>query len=472
MKKLALYITVFGVFFAYFAYHFREEPYFMDEGAHVAQSYYYRLMKEGKFNDVNWFHLASYDYLNIGRTLVGLSLDLQGYEIPKSLEEMEAWYGVDGRPGDNTPPKDMERIYAARWPMMIGGAFGCLAMFALVKQFVGPFTGFFASFLLAASPLYYSLSRRAMADVWVAAFELAALAVIMHVGHRLPISGKKYLFVAGPPLAVVGGVLLGLSAGTKLNGAIAVCALAIGTGVILAICAPWRSIGPTHVAAKRLGFITGLAVLSAALTFFIEHPYFYASPTFPPQTSEVTINIDGAPRPQFWIEEKVKPLATKNSFQRLQYMFEYRDGVLQEMVAKNRFPEASLPTLGDRLRAIVIEGIGRWSYAGRLGLAPSTAAIPATILVLIGVWWCVGEGRRHWKMGMLPLTWIFPIWLFTEVVVLSRELTLNWDRYFLDVVVITTLMTALAIGGTFQWLNRQLVLLPPESNGPPDAPHA
>jgi len=469
---MALYIGVFGVFLAYFAYCFRDEPYFMDEGAHVAQSYYYRLMKEGKVNDVNWFHLASYDYLNVGRTLVGLALDLQGYEVPNSLEEMEAWYGVDGRPGDNTPPSDMDRIYAARWPMMIGGAFGCLALFALVKQFVGSFMGIVASTLLAASPLYYMLSRRAMADVWVVAFELAALAVIMHLGHRLPIAGKKYLIVAGPPLSILSGVLLGLSSGTKLNGAIVVCALAIGTGLILAISAPWRSVGPTHIAAKRLGLITGLAVLSAALTFYIEHPYFYASPTFPPQTSDVTIVIDGVPRPQFWIEDTVKPLAAKNSFERLQHMFAYRDGVLHEMLEKNRFPEASLPTTGARLKAIVVEGIGRWSFAGRLGLQPETAAIPATFLVLIGVLWCIGEGRRQWKMGMLPLTWIFVTWLVTEVVVLSRELTLNWDRYYLDIVVLTTLMSALAIGGTIQWLNRQLVLLPPESTAPPDTSHA
>ena len=207
-------------------------------------------MKEGKFNDVDWLHLASYDYTNIGRQIVGFALDVQGYDPPKSIEAMETWYGAEQELADYSPPENLSRLYAARWPMLIGGAFGCLAMFALVKQFIGPLTGLLAATLLAASPLYYTLSRRAMADVWVVAFELAGIALLMHVGHRLPLVGKKYLFIVGPPIAIAAGILLGLSAGTKLNGAIAICAFVIGTGVILAICAPWRSKGPTHFAAS------------------------------------------------------------------------------------------------------------------------------------------------------------------------------------------------------------------------------
>ena len=472
VKKLALYAAVFGVFLAYFAYHYTEEPYFIDEGAYLAQSYYYRLMKEGKINDVDWLHLAAYDYPNIGRSIVGFSLDLQGYELPQSIEGMEAWYGAEQEKADYSAPEDLSRLYAARWAMLIGGAFGCLAMFALVKQFIGPMTGLLAATLLAASPLYYTLSRRAMADVWVAAFELAGLALLMHVGHRLPLVGKKYLFIVGPPIAIGAGILLGLSAGTKLNGAIAICALAIGTGLILAICAPWRSIGPTHFAAKRLGFITVLAIISATLTFFIEHPFFYANPTLPAPSSDFAVLVDGKNRSQVWIDEDVRPLAAKNPYRRLEHMFNYREAVLQEMLTKNRFPEASLPTITDRWNAILVQGLGRWSFAGRLPLTPQGAAVVASILILLGVWWSLAEGRRRWKMGMLPLTWIFVTWLVTEVVVLSRELTLDWDRYYLDVVVLVALFTALGIGGTLQWINQQLVLLPPESPAPPDATHA
>lgn len=462
-RRLALPLLVLFGSAAYFALGVRSEPYFTDEGAYLAQTYFYRLVREARINDIDWFHPASYDHLNVGRLMVGASLDLAGKPIPESLRDMEEWYE-----GAEVKPPEFDRLLAGRIPMLIGSAVGCLGMFLLLRNLIGPMTGIIGAVLLATSPVYLIHARRAMADNWVVAFVLLGLSMIVGIGPSLQ-GGDRKQFLKGMLKGALAGLFLGLAAATKLNGATALVAVVLATGFMLAVAAPWRSMGPAHPLARRFGFVVIGTIAIAAGSFLVVHPFFYAQPTIPESDpASTTIIINGEPRSREWVEDKVRPLADMGAPERLQVMLEYRRGVLQQVLLENRFPEDSLRSIPDRLWAIWYEGMGRWSFAGAWQVPQSVAAVIGLSAVVGGLWWCLSQGSRQWWMGQLPMTWLLIGWLGVEILILSRELTLDWDRYYLGIVAQTAAFGAICVGGLLQTISNRLVLMPPQPDAEPE----
>jgi hypothetical protein len=451
------------------------EKYFEDEGAYLAGSYYYRLVKEGRLDDVDWFYLGSYDHLQVGRWMMGAALDARGLRLSDSTRELEAWYGADGARQTEINPDEIDRLLTARLSMMVGAAIGCWAAFIVAKQIVGPVTGLIAALLLGSSPLYAMHARRAMPDDWVIAFGLVGLACVFFLAKRLPLRrGYRFHLTRTLPGVVFAGISFGLSAGTKLSGISILIAVLVGAGLLLALSAPWRKAGPTHTVMKRWGILILMTFVIAVGVFIAVHPFFYARPKLPPTNpDQPTLLVDGQMRDAKWIESYVRPLADAGIVERLRYLLQYRQSVLDDQAIQDRFPKDKLPTTSSRISALVHDGWGKYSGMTRLGLSPSFSSILIGLLVLAGLIWCGTEGTRFWKMGMVPIHWMLIIWFFVEGAILTRELSLNWDRYYLGWITITALLSAVGLGGPIASMGRRLVLLPPipteEQPSPPAA---
>ncbi|MFO0949175.1 MAG: hypothetical protein U1D30_25235 [Planctomycetota bacterium] len=202
---------------AYFHHGLEEEPFFADESADIAQTYYYRLAKSGDWNHSDWIHPAAYDHLPVFKYLIGGYLDLAGYgeKIPRSTSDWEWWIG-----GHFDPPRDVELLHAARIPMLWGAVLGCVMIYVLASQLEGPKTGLLAAALLALSPDYYTHARRVMADDLTQGLVMAGLAIFLAMLKTAP---SRIGTMAGKPEAeegtgvsrtrwVLGGLMGALSA--------------------------------------------------------------------------------------------------------------------------------------------------------------------------------------------------------------------------------------------------------------------
>src|SRR5262249_34759203 len=119
-----------------------------------------------------------------------------------------------------------------RWPFVLGGVLGCVAIYALGFQLRDQRTGLLAALLLMINPLYRLHARRAMADVLVEAFLLTCLALMLWAWSRLLLGrGGVSAWIA----AILGGVAAGLAALAKLNGVLALVILAAWTLLGLAL---------------------------------------------------------------------------------------------------------------------------------------------------------------------------------------------------------------------------------------------
>jgi hypothetical protein len=463
MRRWGLGLVVFLVSLFLFSRHLLDEPYFMDEGAYIAGTYYYRLMKEGEWNHVDWFHLASYDHLNVGRAIIGGTLDGLGIELPNSIHPLEEWYGINGPAKSDSGARDPDRLLAARVSMMVGGAIGCWAIFALANELIGPVTGFLAALLLGSSPLYWTHARRAMADDWVIAFGLVGLTSVLFVTRRMPLHhGRLFHLKRTIPCMLLAGVAFGLSSATKLSGLSLLMGTLVGGGFILAKAAPWRQLGPSHAVCRRWGiFLVGMTAVAGS-TFLAVHPFFYAHPILPAgNEAEPGIVIDGELRDRTWVDNYVRPLASSGVWERLRYLVHYRQSVLDDKAIQERFSDDALPTARSRIQAMFLEGWGRRSFAAHLSLQDFWAGALVGLLVLSGFIWTIAEGRRHWRLGLLPIPWLVTAWFVVETFVLVRELSLNWDRYYMGWITLAAILAALGISGPITSLSRKLVLLPP-----------
>jgi 4-amino-4-deoxy-L-arabinose transferase-like glycosyltransferase len=459
-KSFAYGLFVVSALTVYFSRNHAEEPFFEDEKATLAQTYFYRLAKEGRWQDVDWLHQASYDSLNVGRTLAGAALDLAGYPLPTSIDDMDRWWA--DKDWAQSPPADSGPLLAARWPMHLGAAIGCLAMYLLVQQIVNPFSGGLAALLLAVSPVYVVHARRAMADDWVVALALVALALTVRTA-RTVVDNRRRAFLVSCLQSILTGAVLGLCVGTKWSGIGSLITFCLSVGILLAVIAPWRKTGPHHRDVKNFGFMAILTVVVASATFLAVNPFFWTQPHLrvEGESAEVVV-VNGQPLPRDYVDNHLKPLSEIGVWDRVRYALVYRDNILHDMIAKNQFPEHLLRSPQERLVAMATDGLGRWSFLAVLGLPRSASAAIGLLLALGGVWWLLAASRRLWFMGQLPYPAIVAVWALVEVAILSRQLTLNWDRYYLTLVAALCALSAIAVGGILQSISKSLILSPPD----------
>ena len=159
-------------------YDLRSEFHWRDESAFISQSYFFDLLLEGALDDPAWVSIPAIDLPPLPKYLIGLMLRTQGYPRPGPSEAL-AWYDDHSRRCE-TP----EMLVAARWPSVILGTLGCIAVFGSGALGRDPWTGAIAALLLLVNPLFHLLARRAMADIPCEALVLTATASALWFWQR------------------------------------------------------------------------------------------------------------------------------------------------------------------------------------------------------------------------------------------------------------------------------------------------
>lgn len=424
----------------WFGFSLDSEPFFADESAHIAQTNYFRLLAEGNVDDPAWLHPAAYDHGPIYKYLLGAGFYLTGREaaVPRSTTSWEWWMA-----GHFDPPSDPSVLITARRVLMFGAIAGCVALFAIGKTLRGVPTGLAAAALLAASPLYFTHARRAMADDLTQAFVLLGLWSF----YRASSSEKGAL---GPRVGwcLASGAFSGLAAATKLNGATALVAI-LGF-VIASSLAQGRSM--RWIERARTVLVGVLVASAAAATFVGVNPYLYARPS----EDQLAVSLRSRP-PE--LEREIRELASAGVLGRARHMLRHRTSSIEESMP--RFADYALPTIPDRARAIVREGMGRWSAFGRLPFPAGVRSTMAAALVLLGMIVLWSQGRRQASAGRVPAPWLFCLWPLVEAGMLLGTLKLDWDRYYMGVVAWTSLLPVIGIAGLVHGFWDRLVLKPP-----------
>jgi 4-amino-4-deoxy-L-arabinose transferase-like glycosyltransferase len=465
---------VLAVSFGWFAWRFDSEPEFVDESSAIATSYYFRLLARGELHHVDWLHPGAYDHVPVFKYLIGLALRLSGQQPPDSIAPWEQWMQRTFEPSQH--PGIARALRPARLIAVLGAAVGCAMMFLVGRMLVGVKTGIIAAGLLALSPLYATHARRAMADDWTQAFVLTAIWAILASARLIDASSVRWSRL--PWWLLAAGAVSALAAGTRLNGASAPVALGVLTIAVLVLAAVRRGDRTAaRAVAGRLALMTAVVGCVAAVVFIAINPFFYARPDLAATTSpdaDGTLLIGGHRRtPEF--RDEVERAAQLGIVGRTRLMLAHRaEGLAAGQLA---FPHLAIASKGERLQAIVAEGLGRWfafgsgQYIGEKDRRSSDYHVVSgwgvvkvvfwLLCLLVGLRTAWQEGRDRWRRGQIPIEWLLVTWTAVEVGVLLRNLVVDFDRYYLGAVTIASLLVPYGVAGALRRIHDQLVLRPP-----------
>jgi hypothetical protein len=390
---------------ALFARDLEGEPHFVDESAYISQAYFAELYGQGAWNDRAWLEYPALDLPPLPKYLIGLALHAQGYRAPSRAAAI-AWYG-NTQSRAETPAM----LLTARWPSVLLGVLGCLAVFELGTLAGDWRVGALAAFLVMVNPLYRLHARRAMADVPAEALILATAALGLWAWRNALAGRPRLLPWLLTTLGV--GVLGGLAVEAKLNGVLA-----------LMTVASWGVLGLALVRlpiARRLAFAssTVLAAIVALAVFVVLNPFLTAHPRGP-------------------LPPALKRLADQDLWQRTKTVLEHRMMVSRE--GMDQFSHNALRTLGERLRVVVTQGLGRFGPLGpahsdstrRYDWAQDRGALLWAPCVTLGACWALMRGRHQLRLGQPPTAWALALLALVACVTVTAYIPLAWDRYFLS----------------------------------------
>ena len=394
-----------------------DEPHFVDESAMYSQSYFADLLVRGARDDPAWLEFPGWDSSPLPKYVIGLMLRFGGYRRPGSAAA-QSWFQKTSRRFG--PPG---ALILVRWPFVVGGALGCVAIYALGILARDRRTGLLAALLFMINPLYRMHARRAMADVLVEAFLLACLALLLWVWRRM-LAGR------GGAAAWIATALAGTSAGlamlAKLNG-----------GLALVIVAAWMLMAlamPGFPIRLRLAFAPAalVAAVVAGMTFVALNPFLTAHPNggLPPP-------LAGTNRLSFW--------------ERARMLIVHRTEQAREQIVM--FPHNALKTPVEKLEVAAVQGFGRFGPFGprhsdstrRFDWTQDWGATIWLPWVGAGLVWSLAHGRRQYASGAPPTGWAIAVQAVVAAVVVTAYLPLAWDRYLLPLQCGSALLAAGAV---------------------------
>jgi hypothetical protein len=395
-----------------------DQPHFADESAMYSQSYFADLLLGGHRDSRAWLEYPGYDSSPLPKYLIGVTLRIAGYPRP-GPDAARQWFRDTSSRFD--PPGALVRV---RVPFVVGGALGCVAIYALGILVRDRRTGLVAAFLLMINPLYRMHARRAMADALVEAFLLICLALWLWLWRRA-LAGRAGW--AGWVAAILAGLAAALAALAKLNGGLAL--VIVAAWVLLAL-ALWR-----FALRGRLMLIPAALVTTivAALTFLALNPYLTARP------NGTNLSI----------------------WSRARYLVEHRREVArnQQTVA---FRNYALTTPGEKLEVAAVQGFGRFGPFGprhsdstrRYEWRQDWGAVLWLPWVSAGLVWSLTHGRRQWAAGAPPTGWAIATQAIVAAGLVIAYLPLAWDRYLLPLQPGSALLAAgaaVAVADRLRW---------------------
>ena len=423
-------LVVFGVGLA-------REPHFVDESAYISQSYYADLLIEGRRDDPTWLEYMGYDLPPLPKYTIGLALRLEGFPRP-GPSAARSWYGDTSRRFVIEPA-----LVAARRPSVLFGAIGCVAIFALGAVASDARVGLIAAVGLMANPLYRMHARRAMSDVPSEAMILATAAIGLWAWKRL--LGRASSVTPGKKgdspsaalrvnplfpcigLAIGGGFCAGLAVLAKLNGALG--------GFVLA---GWAVLGlalGSFPLRGRLAFAGGCVVASVvAFALFVAlNPFLTAHPRLPA----------GAP---------IAAVAERTFLGRVEMVRNHR--VTVSDAARKIFPRDALNGPVEKVKAVAVQGFGRFGPFGPRGWTDSTRRYDRAQDWGAWLWlpWVVAglgvacvSGVRQVRAGEPPTGWAVAVQAAVALVTITAFIPLAWDRYFLSLQPGSALLGSIAL---------------------------
>ena len=411
-----------------FAYRLDDEPIFVDEAAFLSQAYFGDLFFAARWSSPLWLEYAAYDLPPLPKYLINVSLRLHGFARP-AREWAIRWYDNSGEARFVTP----DNLRAARWPSVLMGTAGCVALFLIGTHCGDRRIGLLAALLLAINPLYALHARRAMADVPAEALVLATAAAGLGLVWMLRREHLGTARLVGVSCLV--GLLGGLAVLAKLNG---------GLGLLL-VCSWMIFAGASSATARRRMPLAFACVgLMALVAFVALNPFVTARPTRP---GSVLLMM---PKPA----DQTVPV-------RLGEVIEHRLDVSR--TGQRSFPRDALPTLDKKAAVLVVQGFGRFGPFGprrsdstqRYAWAQDWGAIAWLPLVLAGfaAWPAIGAAQK--RRGASSSWASVPLGFIVCVATVGAFLPMAWDRYLLPIQAFSTLMAAGVVVSTFDRMARR-----------------
>ncbi len=393
---------------------------FEDEYAYITQSYYADHFFKGELDHPAWLDFFAYDLQPLPKYLIGLSLYCANQPMPGPQDALN-WYKKYAHFG---PPATLT---AARWPSLILGSLGCMALFGCGTLVKDSRLGAIAAIFLMVNPLYRLHAHRAMSDVPCEALVTIAIG--------LALLSWKWAWSACPMYACIlisslSGLAAGLALQCKFNAFLA-----------LMIVAAWTLIGlaaPALRIQRKLIIASGsIATLAAALAVSLAvNPYLTAQPR-----SVVSL--------------QARRILQENPWQR--FLFQVRHRVELSEDQQRTFPDDALHTLAERSLVVAVQGFGRFGPFGptvsnsraRFDLNQDFGAIFWAPLVLFGLVESIGLGKSQWRAAAPPTGIALLVWAALAWLVVAIYLPMAWDRYLLPIQVVNALLAAL--GASMIW---------------------
>ncbi|MFM1802896.1 MAG: hypothetical protein RJA81_2248 [Planctomycetota bacterium] len=380
------------------------EAHFVDESAYISQAYFGDLFITGQYHSSLWFEYPAYDLPPFTKYLVWAGFVFNGDPRPGPAA-MRAWY-------QDTSKRFVsdDVLQHARLPVTLCGVVCVIATGFLANRWKGIWAGLLAMSMLVVNPLFRTHSRRAMADIPTEMGVVLALLILSstHQGWRKLLRS-----------AFTGGVFLGLAASSKLNGLLA--SMVIAGWALLSLRRNPSDFMKTIIA----------GILGAAFFIFL-NPFFYAS-------------SEGLGEPQF------REIREMSLGQRLRFVMDHRISVSKE--GQNLFPNDALRTIPEKLSVMVIQGFGRFSPLGprhddsrnRFDIRQDWACPIWLITVLSGALFALRDSSPNRKSGQFLV-----LYGVIAVIVVGAFLPLAWNRYFLPIVIPSTILAAGSIVSILQ----------------------
>jgi 4-amino-4-deoxy-L-arabinose transferase-like glycosyltransferase len=393
---------------------------FEDEYAYISQSYYADVFRRGAFDHPVWLDFCAYDIQPLPKYLIGLSLRSADLPVPDARAARD-WYLSYAHFGTSAT------LTAARWPSVILGALGCIAIFGCGTLIKDAATGAIAAILVMLNPLYRLHAHRAMSDVPCEAFVAISLALALLAWKWA--WGTRGLLA----FAVMSG-FAGMAAGLGL-----LCKFNAFLGLF--VVAAWTAIG---IVAPGLRWPRRLLIVSSALTILAA-----ASLVF------VMLNPFLTARPPGPLSPEARQIAPLGPWQR--FLFQVRHRVALAKYQQDTFPHDALHTLAGRCQVVAIQGFGRFGLFGpssadsrvRYDLGQDRGAPLWAAFVLIGLVKSLGLGMRQWRAAQPPTGFALFAWAAVAWLVVTVYLPMAWDRYLLPIQAANAVLAA--AGATTLW---------------------
>jgi 4-amino-4-deoxy-L-arabinose transferase-like glycosyltransferase len=393
---------------------------FEDEYAYITQSYYADHFFRGELDHPAWLDFFAYDLQPLPKYLIGLSLHCANLPMPDPRAARN-WYRKYAPFGTSAT------LTAARWPSLVLGSLGCMALFGCGTLVKDSRLGAIAAILFMVNPLYSLHAHRAMSDVPCEAFVTIALG--------LALLSWKWAWSTRPPAACIlisslSGLAAGLALQCKFNAFLAL--MIVAAWAIIGLIAPGLRLKRKLVIASG-SIMTLAAALAVCLTL---NPYLTA-------------------RPRGFVSPQARRIFNENPWQR--FLFQVRHRVELSEDQQRTFPNDALHTLAERSHVVAVQGFGRFGPFGpplsdsrvRFDLSQDFGALLWAPLVLVGLVQSIALGQRQWRAAAPPTGIALLVWAALVWLMVAAYLPMAWDRYLLPIQAVNALLAAL--GPTMLW---------------------